>query len=121
MKILITDDALFMRSMLKGILTPKRYLVIEAANGLEALEKYKVERPSIVFMDITMPGMDGITATKAIKEFDPSAIVVMCTALGQQNMVVEAIRAGAKDFIVKPFNAERVLECVTKFARKEAA
>jgi two-component system, chemotaxis family, chemotaxis protein CheY len=113
-KILVTDDAVFMRSMLKGILVPNKYAVIEAANGQEAVEQYTAHKPDMVFMDITMPVMDGITAVKTIKEKFPDAIMVMCTAMGQQNMVIEAVRAGAKDFIVKPFQPERVMECVQK-------
>lgn len=114
-KILVTDDAAFMRVMLKGILIPEKYAVIEATNGQEALEQYASHQPDLVFMDITMPVMDGITALKAIKARFPDACLVMCTAMGQQNMVIEAIKAGAKDFIVKPFQADRVLECVRKF------
>lgn len=113
-KILVTDDALFMRAMLKGILIANKCAVVEAANGQEAIDQYKFHRPDLVFMDITMPVMDGITATTQIKACDPDALVVMCTALGQQSMVLDAIRAGAKDFIVKPFQPERVLECVKK-------
>lgn len=119
--VLITDDALFMRSMLKGILIPGKCAVLEAGNGHEAIEQYKNHRPDLVFMDITMPGMDGIAATKALKEMDPNATIVICSAMGQQAMVVEAIRAGAKDFIVKPFKPERVLECVKKFCTEKAA
>jgi two-component system chemotaxis response regulator CheY len=115
-KILVTDDAMFMRAMLKGILIQQHYTVYEAKNGQEALDIYEDIHPDIVFMDITMPVMDGITATKAIRSKHPDAIVIMCTALGQQTMVIEAVQAGAKDFIVKPFQAERVLECVAKHA-----
>jgi two-component system chemotaxis response regulator CheY len=113
-KILVTDDAMFMRAMLKNILIPNKYAVFEAANGQEAIDMYATHKPDMVFMDITMPVMDGITATKQIKSANPDALVVMCTALGQQNMVIEAIQAGAKDFIVKPFQPERVLDCVKK-------
>ena len=113
-KILVTDDAMFMRAMLKNILIPNQYSVLEATNGQEAIDIYNAQKPDLVFMDITMPVMDGITATKQIKDANKDAIVVMCTALGQQNMVMEAIRAGAKDFIVKPFQADRVLDCVKK-------
>jgi two-component system chemotaxis response regulator CheY len=113
-KILITDDAMFMRAMLKGILIPNKYAVLEAANGQEALEQYAVHSPDLVFMDITMPVMDGITATKAIKAKFPDAVIVMCTAMGQKAMVLEAVSAGAKDFIVKPFQPDTVLECVKK-------
>lgn len=114
-RILITDDALFMRVTLKNILVANGYEVAgEAVNGQEAVEKYTSIHPDLVLMDITMPVMDGITATKTIKAKDPAANVVMCTAMGQKNMVIEAIQAGAKDFIVKPFQPERVLESIKK-------
>lgn len=114
-RVLIVDDAAFMRMMLKDILTKNGYDVAgEAANGLKAVELYKQERPDIVTMDITMPEMDGIQAVKEIKSFDPNAKIVMCSAMGQQAMVMEAIKSGAKDFIVKPFQPERVLEALKK-------
>lgn len=114
-RILITDDALFMRVTLKNILTQNGYEVVgEAQNGKESVELYKSLKPDLVTMDITMPEMDGITALKEIKSIDGEAKVVMCTAMGQKNMVIEAIQAGAKDFIVKPFQPERVLEAVNK-------
>jgi len=114
-KILITDDALFMRVTLRNFLVSSGYDVVgEAANGQEAVEKYASCKPDLVFMDITMPVMDGIAATRAIKKNDPNANVIMCTAMGQKNMVMEAIQAGAKDFIVKPFNPERILESIQK-------
>jgi two-component system, chemotaxis family, chemotaxis protein CheY len=114
-RILITDDALFMRVTLKNILLANGYEVAaEAVNGKEAVEKYAEMRPNLVLMDITMPIMDGIMATRTIKSSDPNANVVMCTAMGQKNMVMEAIQAGAKDFIVKPFQPERVLESIKK-------
>ena len=114
-KILITDDALFMRVTLKNLLTANGYEVVgEAVNGQDAVEKYAACKPDLVLMDITMPVMDGIMACRTIKESDPSAKVVMCTAMGQKNMVVEAIQAGAKDFIVKPFKPDRVLESIQK-------
>ncbi len=114
-KILITDDALFMRVTLKNLLTANGYEVVgEAVIGQDAVEKYAVCKPDLVLMDITMPVMDGIMACRTIKESDPSAKVVMCTAMGQKNMVVEAIQAGAKDFIVKPFKPDRVLESIQK-------
>ncbi len=109
-KILITDDALFMRVTLKNMLTANGYEVVgEAVNGQDAVEKYAACRPDLVLMDITMPVMDGIAATRAIKASDPAAKVIMCTAMGQKNMVVEAIQAGAKDFIVKPFKTDDIL------------
>ncbi|HCD99699.1 MAG TPA: two-component system response regulator [Armatimonadetes bacterium] len=114
-RILITDDALFMRVTLKNILTQNGYEVAgEAANGAEAVELYKQLKPDLVTMDITMPEMDGIAALKEIRALDPDAKVVMCTAMGQKNMVVEAIQAGAKDFIVKPFQPDRVVEALQK-------
>ena len=113
--ILICDDAAFMRLMIKDILTKNGYNVAgEAENGLKAVEKYNELKPDLVLMDITMPEMDGIQALKTIKSGDPSAMVIMCSAMGQQAMVIESIQAGAKDFIVKPFQAERVLEAVKK-------
>ena len=113
--VLIVDDAAFMRMMIKDILTKNGYEVVgEAENGQKALEKYKELKPDLVLMDITMPEVDGIQALKLIKAEDGSAKVVMCSAMGQQAMVIEAIQSGAKDFIVKPFQAERVLEAVKK-------
>ena len=113
--ILICDDAAFMRMMIKDILTKNGYNVAgEAENGAKAVEKYNELKPDLVLMDITMPEMDGIQALKAIKQGDASATVIMCSAMGQQAMVIEAIQAGAKDFIVKPFQAERVIEAVKK-------
>jgi len=114
-KILVVDDAAFMRMRASKLLTDNGYEVIEAENGLDAVEKYKAERPDLVIMDITMPVMDGIEAVKAIKSFDPDATIIMCSALGQQAMVINAVRAGAKDFIVKPFQPDRILATVKKF------
>ncbi|GBC97020.1 Chemotaxis protein CheY [bacterium HR16] len=114
-RILITDDALFMRVTLKNILTQHGYEVAgEATNGREAVEMYKSLKPDLVTMDITMPEMDGISAVREIKKVDPNARIVMVTAMGQKNLVVEAIQAGAKDFIVKPFQPDRVIESVQK-------
>lgn len=114
-RILIVDDAAFMRMMLKDILTKNGYTVVgEAENGAVAVEKYKELRPDLVTMDITMPEKDGITAVKEIRAIDPNAKIIMCSAMGQQAMVIDAIQAGAKDFIVKPFQPERVLEAVSK-------
>ncbi len=113
--ILVCDDAAFMRMMIKDILTKNGYNVAgEAENGAKAVEKYNELKPDLVLMDITMPEMDGIQALKAIKASNPGACVIMCSAMGQQAMVIEAIQGGAKDFIVKPFQAERVLEAVKK-------
>lgn len=113
--ILIVDDAAFMRMMVKDILTKNGYNVIgEATNGNEAIEKYKELKPDLVTMDITMPDKDGIQALKEIKALDSNAKVIMCSAMGQQAMVIESIQAGAKDFIVKPFQADKVVESVKK-------
>lgn len=114
-KILIVDDAAFMRMMIKDILSKNGYEVVgEAPDGAIAVEKYKELKPDLVTMDITMPEMDGIAALKEIKKFDAGAKVIMCSAMGQQAMVIDAIQAGAKDFIVKPFQADRVIEAIKK-------
>lgn len=113
--ILLVDDAAFMRMMLKDILTKNGYTVVgEAENGLKAIEKFKELSPDLVLMDITMPEMDGLQALKKIKAEWSDAKVVMCSAMGQQAMVIDAIQSGAKDFIVKPFQPDRVLEAVKK-------
>jgi len=114
-RILIVDDAAFMRMMIKDILTKNGFEVVgEAENGAKAIEKYSELKPDLVVMDITMPEVDGIQAVKEIKKADAGAKIVMCSAMGQQAMVIEAIQAGAKDFIVKPFQADRVIEAVKK-------
>ena len=114
-KILIVDDAAFMRMMIKDILTKNGYQVAgEAENGAKAVEKYQELTPDLTLMDITMPEMDGITAVKEIRRVDPAARIVMCSAMGQQAMVIEAIQSGARDFIVKPFQPDRVVEAVRK-------
>ena len=113
--ILICDDAAFMRMMIKDILTKNGYNIVgEADNGAKAVEKYAELKPDLVLMDITMPEMDGIEALKKIKAADANASIIMCSAMGQQAMVIESIQSGAKDFIVKPFQADRVLEAVQK-------
>ncbi|MFP4697259.1 MAG: response regulator [Eubacteriales bacterium] len=113
--ILIVDDAAFMRMMIKDILSKNGYEVVgEAENGVKAVDKYAELKPDLVIMDITMPEMDGIQAVKKIKSEDNDAKIIMCSAMGQQAMVIESIQSGAKDFIVKPFQAERVLEAVGK-------
>jgi len=114
-KVLIVDDAAFMRMMIKDILSKNGYDVVgEAENGLKAVEKYQELKPDLTTMDITMPEMDGIAAVKEIKKIDASATIIMCSAMGQQAMVIEAIQSGARDFIVKPFQPDRVLEAVRK-------
>ncbi|MBD3267023.1 response regulator [bacterium] len=113
--VMIVDDAAFMRATLKDVITKGGYEVVaEAVNGKDAVEKYKIHTPDIVTLDITMPEMDGLEALKQITAADPNAKIVMCSAIGQQQNVVEAIKAGAKDFIVKPFQPERVLEAIKK-------
>ncbi|MCC6831544.1 MAG: response regulator [Thermoleophilia bacterium] len=113
--VLIADDAAFMRMMIKNILTEAGYEIAgEAENGAVAVAKYKELKPDLTTMDITMPEMDGLQALKEIRSADPSARVVMCSAMGQQSMVIESIQAGAKDFIVKPFQPDRVLEAIQK-------
>ncbi|MBQ5734098.1 MAG: response regulator [Lachnospiraceae bacterium] len=113
--ILVCDDAAFMRMMIKDILSKNGYNIVgEAENGAKAVEKYAETKPDLVLMDITMPEMDGIQALKKIKETDPGAKIIMCSAMGQQAMVIESIQSGAKDFIVKPFQPDRVLEAVKK-------
>ncbi|NOU63859.1 response regulator [Paenibacillus sp. LMG 31461] len=114
-KILIVDDAAFMRMMLKDILTKGGHDVVgEAENGLVAIQKYQELKPDIVTMDITMPEMEGVEAVKEIRKKDANAKIVMCSAMGQQGMVVQAIQAGAKDFIVKPFQGDRVLDAIRR-------
>ncbi len=114
-RILIVDDATFMRSLLKDILSKTAYEVAgEATNGQEAVKLYSELQPDLVTMDITMPEMNGIDALKKIKELNPQAKVIMCSAMGQQAMVLEAIKSGARDFVVKPFQPDRVLEAVDK-------
>lgn len=116
-RVLIVDDAAFMRMLLKDIITKAGYEVVgEASNGAEAVEKYRELKPDIVTMDITMPEMNGIEAIKKIREFAPDAKIIVCSVMGQQAMVVEAIQAGAKDFIVKPFQHSRVVEALQKIS-----
>lgn len=113
-KILLVDDAAFMRKVIKDTLTKSGYTDIhEAVDGADAVDKYDELKPDLVIMDITMPNMDGLEALKAIRGKDPNANVVMCSAMGQETMVIDAVRSGAKDFIVKPFKSERVLKTVT--------
>jgi two-component system chemotaxis response regulator CheY len=113
--VLICDDAIFMRTMVGDILTQAGYDVVgEAETGLQAVERFRELRPDLVTMDIVMPDMGGIDAVREIVKLDPEAKVLMCSAMGQQALVVEAIQAGAKDFVVKPFQPSRVLEAVTR-------
>lgn len=114
-KVLVVDDAAFMRMMLRTILLEEGHeIVAEAANGKEAVSAYMSVKPDLVTMDITMPELDGVGAVKEIRRADPNARIIMCSAMGQKAMVVEAITAGAKDFVVKPFHRERVIESVNK-------
>ena len=113
-KIMLVDDAAFMRMMVKNALTKSGYTdIIEAQDGAEAVKKYAEEKPDMVFMDITMPNMDGLEALKAMRAKNSSANIVMCSAMGQEAMVIEAIQSGAKDFIVKPFKSDRIMKTVT--------
>ena len=112
-KIMVVDDAAFMRMMVKNALAQGGYTdVCEASYGAEAVQMYAEQKPQLVLMDITMPNMDGLEALKKIRENDGNAQIVMCSAMGQESMVIDAIKAGAKDFIVKPFKPERILSTV---------
>ncbi|MGY0694730.1 response regulator [Virgibacillus sp. FSP13] len=114
-RVLITDDAAFMRMQLKDILTKLGHEVVgEAENGKDAIEKFQDLEPDLITMDITMPEMNGVESVKEIKKLNSNVKVIMCSAMGQQGMVVEAIQAGAKDFIVKPFTQDRIQEAVEK-------
>jgi two-component system chemotaxis response regulator CheY len=114
-KVLIVDDTKFMRNILKSILKKKDIEIAgEAVNGRDAVEKYKELKPDLVTMDIIMPEMNGIEAVKAIMAIDPDARILMCSAMGQQAMVIEAIQAGARDFVIKPFQPARVLEAIDR-------
>ena len=117
-KILVTDDAAFMRTVIKGALEKEGHEIIEACNGREMIDMYKEHKPDLVTLDITMPEMDGLQALKEVKKIDSGAKVIMCTAMGQQSMVMEALTNGAVDFLVKPFQQERVIEAVTKAMAK---
>lgn len=113
-KILVTDDAAFMRMVIKNALNGTGHEIIEANNGKEMLDKYKEHRPDVVTLDITMPEMDGLEALKELMKIDREAKVIMCTAMGQQTMVLDAIQNGARDFIVKPFSNDKVLDSINK-------
>ncbi len=112
--LLVVDDAAFMRMRCAKLLTENGYRVIEAENGLQAVQQYQAHRPDAVLMDITMPEMDGLTALKEIRKLDPGARVAMVTAMGQQAIVMEALKSGARDFVLKPFQVDRVLSTVKK-------
>ena len=113
-KILIVDDAEFLRVRITKMLSGDGFEVFEAENGLKAVAKYKEIHPEVVLMDITMPEMDGLAALKEIRAFDPHAKVIMLTALGQESVVLEAVKSGARDFVVKPFERDRVLNAIGK-------
>ncbi len=113
-QILIVDDAEFLRVRISKMLVGEGFEVTEAENGLKAIESYKSKKPDMVLMDVTMPEMDGLTALKELRKIDPNAKVVMLTALGQEFVVLEAVKSGAKDFIVKPFDRDRVMSAINK-------
>jgi two-component system, chemotaxis family, chemotaxis protein CheY len=113
-QILIVDDAEFLRVRISKMLVGEGFEVSEAENGLKAIESYKTKKPDMVLMDVTMPEMDGLTALKELRKLDPNAKVVMLTALGQESVVLEAVKSGAKDFIVKPFDHDRVMSAINK-------
>ncbi|OPY58564.1 MAG: Chemotaxis protein CheY [Pelotomaculum sp. PtaU1.Bin035] len=119
-RILIVDDAAFMRMMIRSIVTKNGYEVVdEAGNGQEAVELYKLHKPDLITMDITMPDMNGIEGVKAIRSVDPGAKIIMCSAMGQRHMVMEAIEAGAKSFIVKPFKQGQLLQTIEKVLARD--
>jgi two-component system, chemotaxis family, chemotaxis protein CheY len=120
MRILIVDDAAFMRMMIRDILVKEGFEIEEAANGQEAITRYQAVKPDLVTMDITMPEMDGIAALKAIRTLDPAAKILMVSAMGQQKLIVEALEAGALDFLVKPFQPTKVVSTVQKCLSGEA-
>lgn len=119
-RIMLADDADFMRLVLKDVLTKNGYEVVaEAKDGREAVEMYRKVLPDLILMDVTMPGMDGLAALKIIREFNPIAKVIMCSALGQKAVVFEAIKAGAATFVVKPFDADLLIHTVKKILAQE--
>jgi two-component system chemotaxis response regulator CheY len=121
-RVLVVDDAIFMRNMIKDIFASDEFEVAgEAANGVEAVEKYKELKPDLTTMDIVMPFKSGIEATKEILEIDKDAVIIMCSALGQESLVMEAIEAGAADFVVKPFKPDDVQRVVRKVLSARAA
>ncbi len=119
--VLVVDDAAFMRMMIRDILSKEGYIIHEAVNGRDALEKYDEVGPDLVTMDITMPEMSGLDALREIRSSDPTARVLMVSAMGQQKMIVEALEAGAMDFLVKPFQPTKVLETVKKCLQAQAS
>ncbi|MCL4370473.1 MAG: response regulator [Chloroflexi bacterium] len=112
--LLVVDDAAFMRMRCSKLLSESGYQVIEAENGVQAVQQYREHHPDAVLLDITMPEMDGLTALREIRKLDPNAKVAMVTAMGQQSTVMEALKAGARDFVLKPFQSDRVLATVKK-------
>ncbi len=119
-KVLICDDAEFMRNLLKDCLIEEEFEVVgEAVNGEDAVNKYKILKPDIVTMDIVMPIKSGIDAVREIMDYDPKAKIIMCSALGQEILVMDAIEAGAKDFIVKPFTSEHVIKVIKQVLKSE--
>ncbi len=112
--ILVVDDAAFMRMRCSKLLVERGHQVVEAENGLEAIARYREAKPDAVLMDVTMPEMDGLTALKEIRKIDPAAKVAMVTAMGQQTMILEAVKSGACDFVVKPFQPDRVMAALDK-------
>ncbi|MFI3254790.1 MAG: response regulator [Eubacteriales bacterium] len=114
-KILIVDDAIFMRKVIRDLLKQNDYTdIVEASDGLQAVEQYSEHRPDLVIMDITMPSLDGIETVKQLHKIDENVTILMCSAMGQEAMVREAIKQGAKDFVVKPFKPDRVITAVKK-------
>ena len=112
---MVIDDSIFMREQIKTILTELDHQVVaEGENGKDAIKKYKIVKPDLTIMDIVMPGLNGIEAVKGIREYSSDAKIIMCSSMGQKNMVVEAIKAGALDFIIKPFNIDRFKESIMK-------
>ena len=118
-KVLVVDDSSFMRTMIKNIVKQKNCEVVEASNADEAVEKYKIDNPNIVFMDIIMEGKTGLDALKEIKEFDNNAIVVMCTSIGgQEHVIKEAVDYGAADFMTKPFKQQEIFNVIEKYGQE---
>ena len=116
--VLVVDDTLFMRASIRQMLEANGHSVAgEASNGVEAIEKYAAVKPDVILMDITMPDMDGLEALRRIKEIDPKAKVIMCTAMGQQAMVAKAVELGAQQFIVKPFQPDRLMAAIDTVCR----